>query len=82
MSLPRRVGSEADRTVLAGGNEILDPFLGSGQTALVALREGRQCVGYDIEERYLKLAQHRIVNPPPKREYNLLPKFEKIAATG
>lgn len=64
------------------GNEILDPFLGSGQTALVALREGRQCVGYDIEERYLKLAQHRIVNPPPKREYNLLPKFEKIAATG
>ncbi|MCY4610518.1 MAG: site-specific DNA-methyltransferase [Gammaproteobacteria bacterium] len=64
------------------GDEILDPFLGSGQTALVALREGRQCVGYDIEESYLELAKHRIANPPAQREYNLLPKFEKIAATG
>ena len=64
------------------GDEILDPFLGSGQTALVALRESRQCVGYDIEERYLELAQHRIANPPAQREYNLLPKFEKIAAAG
>ena len=64
------------------GDEILDPFLGSGQTALVALREGRRCVGYDIEESYLELSKNRIANPPARRKYNLLPKFEKIAATG
>ena len=63
-------------------DEILDPFIGSGQTALAALREGRQCVGYEIEERYLKLAQHRIANPPTRRKYNLLPRFEKTPATG
>ena len=62
------------------GDEILDPFLGSGQTALVALRESRRCVGYDIEERYLKLSEQRIANPPAPRAFNLLPKFEKIAA--
>ena len=47
------------------GDEVLDPFLGSGQTALVALREGRTCVGYDIEENYLKLSERRIISPPP-----------------
>lgn len=59
---------------------VLDPFLGSGQTALVALREGRTCVGYDIEGAYLELAHERIANPPPRRAFNLLPKVEKEAA--
>ena len=62
------------------GEEVLDPFLGSGQTALVALREGRQCVGYDIEPGYLKLSVQRIHTPPPRRAFNLLPRFERIAS--
>lgn len=61
------------------GDEVLDPFLGSGQTALVALREGRVCVGYDVEQTYLDLAAKRIANPPPRRAFNLIPKFEKLA---
>ncbi|MCY3858977.1 MAG: site-specific DNA-methyltransferase [Gammaproteobacteria bacterium] len=62
------------------GDEILDPFLGSGQTAIVALREGRLCVGYDIEATYLEYAEGRISAPNPKlRKYNLVPSFEKIA---
>ena len=61
------------------GDEILDPFLGSGQTALVALQEDRQCVGYDIESRYLHLSADRIANPPPSRKANLIPRFEKVA---
>ena len=62
------------------GDEILDPFLGSGQTAIVALREGRRCVGYDIEESYLEYAERRIATPNPRlRKYNLVPKFQKIA---
>ena len=42
-------------------NEIvLDPFMGSGQTALAAMKSGRHFVGYEISETYRKLAADRI----------------------
>jgi len=34
--------------------------MGSGQTALAALKTGRHYVGYEINEEYLKLANERI----------------------
>lgn len=44
-------------------NEIvLDPFMGSGQTALAALKAGRHFVGYELSEEYVRLAQRRIQN--------------------
>jgi site-specific DNA-methyltransferase (adenine-specific) len=44
-------------------NEIvLDPFMGSGQTALAALKTGRHFVGYELNEEYLQLAKSRIEN--------------------
>jgi site-specific DNA-methyltransferase (adenine-specific) len=44
-------------------NEIvLDPFMGSGQTALAALKAGRHFVGYELNEEYCKLAERRIQN--------------------
>jgi modification methylase len=44
-------------------NEIvLDPFMGSGQTALAALKAGRHFVGYELSEEYCKLANSRIQN--------------------
>ncbi|MEW5938809.1 MAG: site-specific DNA-methyltransferase [Chloroflexota bacterium] len=42
------------------GEVVLDPFMGSGQTALAALKAGRHFVGYEINEEYLKLAAKRI----------------------
>jgi DNA modification methylase len=39
---------------------MLDPFMGSGQTALAALKAGRHYVGYETNEEYLKLAERRI----------------------
>lgn len=39
---------------------ILDPFMGSGQTALAALQTGRHFVGYEIDAGYVALAQERI----------------------
>ena len=63
------------------GDEILDPFLGSGQTALVALKHNRKCVGYEIEAKYLELSVQRISMPLKERKYNLLPKFDKIAVS-
>ena len=62
------------------GDEVLDPFIGSGQTALAALRQGRRCVGFDTETAYIELAARRIADPPPPRASNLLPKFEKLPA--
>jgi modification methylase len=42
-------------------NEIvLDPFMGSGQTAIAALKAGRHFTGYEINESYINLAQRRI----------------------
>lgn len=44
-------------------NEIvLDPFIGSGQTALASLKSGRHYVGYELNEEYLALARNRIEN--------------------
>lgn len=60
------------------GDEILDPFLGSGQTAIAAIRNKRSCVGYDIELDYLQLATRRIANPPNSRSFNLVPRYEKV----
>ena len=43
-----------------GGEVVLDPFMGSGTTALAALKAGRRYVGYEIDESYITLAEHRI----------------------
>ncbi len=42
------------------GEVVLDPFMGSGQTAIAALRAGRHFVGYEIDEGYARLARQRV----------------------
>ena len=64
------------------GDWLLDPFLGSGQTALAALRLNRRCIGYDIEQAYIDLAIERIHEPPANRAFNLVPRMQKLRATG
>lgn len=44
----------------AAGDIVLDPFLGSGTTALVAKQEGRRYVGFEINAEYFALAEKRI----------------------
>lgn len=39
---------------------VLDPFIGSGTTARVALEEGRDCVGIDIQDDYVDLVKDRV----------------------
>lgn len=39
---------------------ILDPFIGSGTTAVAALKSDRKFVGYDISQEYIELANKRI----------------------
>ncbi len=42
------------------GDIVLDPFIGSGQTAIAAIKAGRHYVGYDTNAEYIELAQKRI----------------------
>lgn len=42
------------------GEIVLDPFMGSGQTAIAALKANRHYVGYEINDAYVKLAKKRI----------------------
>lgn len=42
------------------GDIILDPFIGSGTTAVSAIKSDRKFVGYDISKEYIDLANRRI----------------------
>ena len=42
------------------GDLVLDPFIGSGTTAVAALRCGRHYVGFDTDPEYLALAEQRL----------------------
>jgi DNA modification methylase len=47
------------RLACPAGGTVLDPFLGSGTTALVARRLGRKCIGIELNEAYCALAATR-----------------------
>lgn len=42
------------------GDIILDPFMGSGTTAVSAIKSDRKFVGYDISQEYIYLAEKRL----------------------
>jgi modification methylase len=44
------------------GDVVLDPFMGSGSTALAALKSERKFVGYEIDVQYIQLANQRIAS--------------------
>lgn len=41
---------------------VIDPFMGSGTTAIAAIKNNRNFVGYEINEEYINLANNRILN--------------------
>ena len=54
----------------AEGDTVLDPFMGSGTVAKVALRARRHYIGIELNEDYIKLAEKRIA--PLKAQRNLI----------
>ena len=53
-----------ERIILASSNKnnlVMDPFLGSGTTAVVARRLGRKYLGFEIEKKFYTLAKKRLL---------------------
>ena len=49
------------------GDLVLDPFMGSGTTAVAAIRTGRHYVGFDTDSAYRDLAERRIAEDEERR---------------
>lgn len=57
--------------ILAGCPEngiVLDPFFGAGTTGLVAVKNNRNYVGFEINPEYIKIAEKRILEPVEIKE--------------
>jgi DNA modification methylase len=61
VELPRR----CLRLFTYRGDLVLDPFIGSGTTAIAALETGRDFIGYDLDPSYVELAKRRIASYSP-----------------
>jgi modification methylase len=65
------------------GDTIFDPFAGSGSTNLAALTAGRNSVGNEIENSYLKIAERRLSEVMKERRFtgatNAAMKVDKAA---
>ena len=41
---------------------VLDPFIGSGTTAIASIQSGRHYIGYDTSEEYVQIAENRVAD--------------------
>jgi site-specific DNA-methyltransferase (adenine-specific) len=57
---PVRLAADHIVTWSDPGDVVLDPFMGSGTTALAAIKNGRKYIGFEIAEEYCAIAQQRI----------------------
>lgn len=81
---PTKLPAELIEKILAYTSEeddlVLDPFLGSGQVAVVSKMHGRQFIGFEIVEDYYRFAkerldtnQYRISHDSPVGQDGILP---------
>lgn len=61
---PTKLPRELIQKILAytseEGDVVLDPFLGSGQVAVIAQMMGRKYIGYEVVKEYFEFAQSRL----------------------
>lgn len=54
------------------GELVLDPFMGSGTTAVAAVRTGRHFIGYETDAAYVRAAEQRIATETLRPQVRLL----------
>jgi len=57
---PLQLAKDHIRSWSNKGDIVLDPFLGSGTTAIACIQEHRNYIGIEKEEKYFKIAKERI----------------------
>jgi site-specific DNA-methyltransferase (adenine-specific) len=57
---PVTLAEQIVQTLCPIAGVVLDPFIGSGTTALAAMRHRRQFVGFEREQEYVEIANRRI----------------------
>jgi site-specific DNA-methyltransferase (adenine-specific) len=48
------------KTYTSENDTVLDPFLGSGTTAIACLHNNRNCIGYELNTEYFKMAKDNL----------------------
>ena len=51
---------------------VLDPFLGSGTTLIAAVKEGRNCIGYEYNEGFKELIISRYISEVGNNRINFI----------
>jgi DNA modification methylase len=61
-SYPNELAERLIRMFSFAGDTVLDPFLGTGTTAIAAAKTGRNSIGFEIDAHYFDLALKRVSN--------------------
>jgi len=71
-----------ERIILLGSREgdiILDPFMGSGTTGVVAKKLKRNFIGFEINKKYFEIAKKRIEKTESNHElFNVKPSLKTV----
>jgi site-specific DNA-methyltransferase (adenine-specific) len=70
-TFPDKLPSDLIQCFCPVGGVVLDPFMGSGTTAIAALKNDRAFIGFDISEKYCELARKRIAKNAPQLSLEL-----------
>lgn len=57
---PPKLAERLIRMFSFAGDTVLDPFSGTGSTAIAAIEAGRNSISFDIEPTYVEMAEHNI----------------------
>ena len=63
---PVKIVEEFLHLLTRPGDVVLDPFIGSGSTAVACKKLGRYFIGYDINPEYCNHARSRVAEAPSK----------------
>lgn len=69
---PKEILKYLIKTYTNEGETVLDATMGSGSTGVAAIETGRKFIGFELEEKFFKIAQARITTAQEYREKVLL----------